>query len=190
MKKLTLAALTALALPTAAHATAQTGFGLGIEPIIGYERVQKLLPTRHTKDRLTYGARLTVGIPLFGVEAQYTRGTDTETFPADDLSVKDTDDKLKLGLVSSMRLGPIFSIIARGGGQAKRHTTEITQPSGTPARKTVDPISYKPYAGVGLSSRIGHMWLLTGGLTVVFGEFPDMSKNEYETTLGFTVRLP
>src|SRR5687767_3267052 len=75
-------------------------FGLGIEPIIGYERVQKVLPTQHTKDRLIYGARLTLGIPLLSAEAEFTRGTDTENFPSDDLTIKDTDDKLKLGLRS------------------------------------------------------------------------------------------
>ena len=39
-----------------------------IEPVVGYERVQKVLPTPHTKDRLMYGLRVLMGVPLLSLE--------------------------------------------------------------------------------------------------------------------------
>lgn len=161
---------------------------LQIEPIIGYERVQKLVPTAHTKERMLYGARVTGGIPLVALEGEYTQGTDTESFPSDSLTVKDQDEKLKLGLRSQLRLTSLLSLTGRGGVQAKRntHTETLSGVSTT----TVNPITYKPYAGAALSSRLGGKFELTGGLTVVFNQFPDMSQNEYQATLGFSVRLP
>src|SRR4051812_14131954 len=87
-----------------------------IEPIVGYERIQKFVPTPHTHDRLVYGARFTAGLLLLSVEGEYLRGMDTETFPS--MSTKDTTDKARLGLRSTFHfLGPI-SLFARAGGQA------------------------------------------------------------------------
>lgn len=157
---------------------------MSIEPIIGYERVQKLVPTAHTTSRLLYGARLTAGIPLVAAEAQYTRGNDTEEFPDQSLTIKDMDEKLKLGLRSSIRMTSLFSLQARGGGQAKRNTHEVN------GLATVNPITYQPYAGLGLQSRLGRNFVLEGGVTTVFNDFPHMSQNEYETTLGFSILFP
>ena len=160
---------------------------LGIEPIIGYERVQKLQPTQHMTNRLMYGARITAGIPLVAAEAEVTRGDDTESFPAQDLTIRDTDDKVKLGLRSSLRLSSLLSFQARAGGQAKRNTHEVTTAGQT--EKTVGAIVYKPYAGLGLTSRLGHLFALSGGVTVVFNDFPRMAGNEYQTTLGFNIKI-
>ncbi len=189
--KFCLALVLACALATAASVSAHAAsrIGVNVEPIVGYERSQKLVPTAHTKDRLIYGARLSIGIPLLAVEATYTRGTDTEEFPGQALSsIKDTDDKLKVGLRSSVRMSRIFSIQGRGGVQAKRNIHEETL-NGV-STKTTHPIVYDPYAGLGLSMGLARNLTLTGGMTVVFNEFPKMNKNEYETTLGFSVRFP
>lgn len=183
MKKILL--FSVLILSTSAHASL---FKLTIEPIVGFERVQKLIPTAHKVDRMLYGARFSLGIPLLAIEAQATRGTDSETFTSPAMSVKDTDDRLKLGLRSSLRLGPILMLIARGGGQAKRTIHEETV-SGVTSR-TIPPIKYRPYAGLGLTSRLGSAFALSGGITAVFNNFPHMKDNDYETTLGFTVSLP
>ena len=170
-----------------AHAVASP-VTIGVEPIIGYERVQKFVPERHTKDRLTYGARVTAGIPLVSGEAEYTRGTDTEDFPAQALTTKDMDDKLKVGLRSSMNVSSLLSFQARAGGQAKRNTHEETASGVT--TQTVGDITYRPYAGMGLSSKMIPGFELSGGVTVVFNKFPDMSQNEYQSTLGMRIRFP
>lgn len=161
--------------------------GLDIEPIIGYEMNQKFTPTQHTTNRMTYGARVTLGVILMSIEAEYTRGTDTETFPDIATTIKDTDDKIKLGLRSA--LGPSrMKIIARGGVQAKQNINETTV-SGT-MTKTTSPVTYKPYAGAGLRIGLGAKIALTGGVTAVFNDFPDMEKNDYQTTLGLSIKFP
>ncbi len=163
-------------------------FALDIEPIVGYERNQKLVPTAHTKERIVYGARAAVGIPLLKLEAEFTRGSDNEVFTEPAMTTKDTDDKLKVGAKSTLRMGRIFSLILRAGGQAKQNTHEETRNGVT--TKVINPIVYKPYGGFGLSAGLGSKLQLTGGLTVVFNKFPDMNQNDYQTTLGFTVKLP
>lgn len=159
-----------------------------IEPIVGYERVQKVKPTAHTRNRMNYGARVRVGIPLVSLEAEGIRGQDEESYPDQDLTIKDMDDKIRLGIRSSLRMTSLLSLWVRGGGQAKRNTHEET--TGGVTTQEVGQFVYKPYAGLGLSSRLGRNFELSGGITVVFNDFPRMAQNEYDTTLGFSVRLP
>jgi hypothetical protein len=176
-----------LSVPLVSSAAHAAPIFLTVEPLVGYERVQKILPTEHTTSRLMYGARLTFGFPLLSLESEYTRGSDSETFSNPEQTLKDTDDKVKLGLRSSIRLSSIFSLQARGGGQAKRNTHEVTQ-NGT-TTSTTSPIVYRPYAGAGLSATLASRFVLTGGITAVFNDFPNMSKNEYQTTLGFSIKF-
>ncbi len=64
-----LALILGLLSPEISYATTyNTGIQSDIEPVIGYERVQKLVPTPHTSDRLVYGARAWLGFPLVAVE--------------------------------------------------------------------------------------------------------------------------
>jgi hypothetical protein len=180
------AALSIFLLAPAAQAASL--FKLGVEPIIGYERVQKLLPEPHTRQRLVYGARLTAGLLLFSAEAEYTRSGDSKEFPELGITSKETDDRLKMGLRSSIGMGALLSLILRGGVQASRSTTEDT--AGGVTTKTMTPIQYDPYLGLGLSASLGGKFVLTGNVTAIFNDFPDMAKNDYQTTLGFAIRLP
>ncbi len=169
-------------------APAQAAVGFGIEPVVGYERTQSLIPTAHSRDGLLYGARLTLGVLLLSLEAEYLRGTDNETFPANDLTIKDTSDKAKVGLRSTFSLGGILSAFLRGGGQASRlKHEELTSGSDT---VTNTPITYHPYFGVGLGARLGHSFMLTADVTTVFHNFPSMNDNEYQATAGLTVHFP
>lgn len=172
-----------------AKTTGPLGFGVGIEPIIGYERVQKILPTAHTTDRLTYGARLTVGIPLIAAEAEYLRGTDTETFPVSNLVITDTDDRLKAGIRSSLGLGALLRFTLRGGVQATQNQHQETV-NGVVTTQVTRPIVYYPYAGAGLRVRLSNKLNLSGDIIAVIPNTSDLSKNEYQTTLGLTVRFP
>jgi hypothetical protein len=165
-----------------------SGVSLKVEPIIGYERVQKFVPTLHSKERLLYGARATGGIPLISLEAEYTQSSDTESFSSPTLTVKDTDEKLKLGLQSRYPLNPFISVTGRGGGQAKRNTHVETSDSGSTTSS--DPITYRPYLGFLINADLPGKLNLSAGLTAVFNQFPDMSQNEYQSTFGFGVRLP
>jgi hypothetical protein len=159
-----------------------------IEPVIGYERTQRFVPDPHFHDGLMYGLRASVGIPRLSAEAEYTRGIDNETFPEQGLSTTDTDDMLKVGLRSAWSLGNLVSAFGRGGVQAKHENHQET--SGNVTTVLIQPIAYKPYAGVGISGNLSGKVSIDGCVTAVFNDFPQMSQNDYQTTLGLTVRLP
>lgn len=189
MSRLALLFVAAVLCAFSITARARSSIGFSLEPIIGYDRVQKLTPTAHTTDRLVYGGRLIVGVPLLSVEVEYTRGTDHEDFPTSGLSTKDTADKGKLGVRSSIGLGKLFSFIARAGAQGSRTVHESTSAGVT--TRTETPIEYDPYAGAGLRIRFGRrsQISLAADLTAVITDTSDLSKNEYLLTSGFAVHL-
>lgn len=159
-----------------------------IEPIIGYERITKPTPTIHSKDRLIYGARLTVGLIFFSAEAEYLHGTDSEVYPLTSTTIKDTTDKFRLGLRSSIPIIGLASFTLRAGGQASLNQHETTIAGFT--AKTIDPIQYHPYAGAGFRLRLQSNFSLTADLTTVFTDFPNMDHNEYQLTTGIALNFP
>lgn len=159
-----------------------------IEPIVGYERVQKLVPDKHTVDRLHYGARLSLGVLFLTAEATYIRANDTEEFPSQNLTVKDTTDKAQLGLRGSFKLIGVIRASARAGGQASQNTHEETR-NGV-YTKEVETIKVHPYAGAGLIVQLGRLFLFKSDVTTVFTKWPDMNYNEYQVTAGFAVKFP
>lgn len=165
-----------------AHARRQK-FGFEVEPLIGYERVQKVVPTAHTAERMFYGARVTAGFLFLAAEAEGTRGTDTEI--SGGTTYKDSADKVKLGLRSKIKMGKAMSLVARGGAQGKWSKTETTT-GGVTTMTKAGPV-YHPYAGLGLSALTTKNTSITGAVTVVFNDFPDMSKNEYQTSLSYQI---
>ncbi|MCB0404002.1 MAG: hypothetical protein KDD51_04400 [Bdellovibrionales bacterium] len=165
-------------------------FGLDIEPLIGYERVRKLVPSVHTRDRLVYGGRLTLGVPLFSIETEYTRAQDSESFTSPTLSITDTTDKLKLGVRSSIQLDRyLFSFVLRAGVQAKRNVHE--QGSGGAMVRTEEPLEYDLYAGTGLKVKLGQRAKVSlfADFVVVFNELNDFSQNEYLISSGLSLRV-
>jgi len=166
----------------------QAKIGIDIEPIVGYERNQKLTPTPHTNDRFVYGGLVTVGVPLLSAELEYTRGEATESFPLQNLSSKDTTERARVGLRTRLRLSRVFHVYFRAGAEAKRSFR--TDTVGATVTTTDEPIQYHPYGGGGLRVRITRAFSLTAGLTVIFNNFPDdLARNEYQTTAGFNIRL-
>lgn len=159
-----------------------------VEPIIGYEREQKLLPEPRTTETILYGARLTAGIPMVSGELEYTTSTDTESFPALGLSQTEKTERAKLGIVSKLRLGRLFRFKLRGGAQARRTTTEQT--SGTVTTRSVSPVKYKPYLGAGVQARLTPKFRFSADLVTIFEDFPSFRNNQYQLTAGFSVKFP
>lgn len=186
--KLGLVALSALVTGTA-FARGGGGLSLGLEPIIGYERVQKLIPTEHTTDRLVYGARLTAGFALLSLEGEYTQSKDSETFTSESLVVSDYAQKAKVGLRSTISLGGGIKAFARGGVQATQNK-HIETTSGVETSNLIEPLETNPYAGAGFKVSMSNKISLTGDVVAVFKEWPNMNKNEYMTSLGFEVKVP
>lgn len=158
-----------------------------VEPIVGYERVQKLIPTPHSTDRLVYGARATAGIPYISAEAEYTHSRDTEDYPLTPQTITETEDKARIGLRSSINLASTVYFFLRAGAQAKQVRREIV---GSGASDSTDPIRYNPYAGAGFRFRLGHRFSFSADATAVFRNFPNMAENDYMFTAGFVVSLP
>jgi hypothetical protein len=178
-----------LALVTAGAAQAAAGLlTYNVEPIIGYERTQKLLPTAHTRDRLVYGARITAGIPLVSAEAEYTRARDSEDFPALTQTIVETADRARIGLRSSLQLSGFLHAFLRAGAQASLSRHDTT--TGGVLVSTVDPIRYRPYAGAGFRGRIASNISLNVDITTVFHDFPNMNNNDYLTTASLSVSFP
>jgi hypothetical protein len=170
-------------------AVSKVGFGIGIEPIVGYERIQKLIPTPHFTQRLVYGARATAGLPLISAEAEYLRGTDTEFYSSTNQSITDTADKAKLGLRSSVGLGSLLRATARAGVQATQNKhEEIT--AGVVTTSYTESIKYAPYAGAGLRLSLSSRIYLTAELVAVFTDTSHLENTEYQATAGFVVRFP
>jgi hypothetical protein len=138
---------------------------------------------------LLYGLRLTVGIPLVSVEVEGTQSSDEENFSNPTLKTKDTAIKAKVGLRSQLRLASFLRFALRAGAQATQNTREETDANDVKS-KTIEPIETKPYAGAGLRVGLSSKIALTADAVAVFREWPDMEKNEYQTTVGFTVDLP
>jgi hypothetical protein len=188
VKKLMLIAVTSFALSDAAHA-AVMGLTTSVEPIIGYERVQKFLPTQHTHERLVYGLRVVAGLPLISAEGEYTRATDSEDFVSPTaMTIKDTDDRARVGARSTFKLTGFLSLFVRAGAQASMSRHDVTT-SGTTVT-TIDPISYLPYAGAGLRIGLGSKISLNADMTTVFHSFPSMNNNDYLTTASLAIYFP
>lgn len=157
-----------------------------LQPIVGYERVQKVSPTPRTKDRAIVGLRLLLGASLLSFEAEATRAEDTESFPQEDLVLEEEAYNAKLGLRSSFNL--VFARwFLRAGGHARKRSIERTQAGVTTSQ---DPAVYvSPYAGTGFSMNLAGKFTANAGVTVIFTGRPKGSDREYQTTFGFGVRI-
>ena len=158
-----------------------------VEPVVGYERVTKTQPIIYSKDRMLYGVRMIAGIPFISAEAEYTHASDTTSFPILGTDSTDTQDRIKLGIRSTYRVG-FLSVFVRGGGQATRNTYSETIASVTTT--TVSPVKYWPYLGGGLRFHMSRNLALTGDIVTIFRNFPNMNDNDYQVTAGLTISYP
>lgn len=159
---------------------------LTIEPIVGYERVQKLSPTPHTKNRLMYGLRANFGPPLISMEAQLTQANDTESFPEEDLTIKEEVINAMLGIRSNLSLG-VLGFYLRAGGHARKSKLTTTKDGETTEKEPAIRVS--PYAGTGISINAANILRANAGVTAIFTGKPKGSDREYQTTLGFAIKI-
>jgi hypothetical protein len=157
-----------------------------LEPIIGYERVQLYLPTRHGVNRMIYGGRFSAGILLLSLESEFTRGEITETFP--DSTIKTVGDRFRLGLRTGFRLGTLVSMFVRGGAQGSQEQQDTTTNGETV--RTKSSLIVRPYGGAGARVALSSKIYASAGVVVAFPDFSDMSQNEYQATAGFVIKLP
>lgn len=158
---------------------------LGVEPIVGYEYVQAILPSRHSVSRLVYGARVTAGVLMFSGEAEMTRGVTSEDYGTYTQSI--TGDRVKVGVRSNFGLGSLLRVFLRVGGQAAQDRFDVT--SGGVTATYYSDLKISPYAGAGLNARLSSLLSAHAGVTAVVPDFQDMTQNEYQATAGFRVKF-
>lgn len=161
-------------------------FRLGLEPIIGYEQVQVFLPTASTAQRLVYGGRLTLGVPLLALEAEYTRSSSSKTVGSD--SYSDLADRAKVGLRSSIRLFRAFYFTLRGGAQAelRKYTSTVSGVTST----NNGALTFLPYAGAGFKIALAPRIAFTVEAVGIFRAFPDFSQIDLQTVAGLNIAFP
>jgi len=171
--------------PSFSFAVSSTGPGgikYNLEPIVGFETTYRNTPTPHTSTRAIYGARATAGVDLLMGELEYTKGSDTKTFSTAPESVKNTDEKAKLGIRSTYHFNSYLFISGRLGGQATKNIREET--NGGVVTITEPPIKYHPYAGASLGLRFGSVASISLGTTMIFKDSKDPSKNDVQNTVS------
>lgn len=187
MKNLSLAAL--LGFLTAANVLAADDKpSFKLEPVIGYERVQSEVGGRSVRNRLVYGARGTFGYRIISGELEYLRGQDTQVLTSG-TSILERTERARIGARSGYTMGEMLVLSARAGLEARSLFRETTPSSGS--KTTVrEPLAYAPYAGTDLSFKLAEAMQLSLGAVVVFKDFPDMSKNDYQTTFSLGIKYP
>lgn len=186
MKKTKMILLFLSFIPFISQSHAQGKGYLRLQPIIGLERVQKLSPVVKTKTRTIVGVRALYGPPLLSTEAEVTRSEDSETLFDQNLTEKEESYAARLGVRTSLNL-LFLRWYLRAGGQARKSTYTTTQNGVTTTR---DPaVNVSPYAGTGFSINLLGNFFANGGVTVIFTGKPKGSDREYQTTLGFGVRI-
>ena len=164
--------------------TLAKGSGYTVEPLYGYETVYRTTPTPHLATRAMYGLRLTAGKDILSAEAEYSRATDTENYSVAPEKIYHQDEKYKLGIRSTYRFNTYFFSTGRIGAQAAQGKEEETS-GGVVTTKTKD-LTYNPYAGIQLGIRLG-VFSLNAGTTMVFRDYSDLSKNDFQHTFSFGV---
>ena len=160
---------------------------LRVMPIVGYETIFRDSPTPHTSSRLIYGLRVSYGIPALSGEAEYTRGNDVENYTTAPERIRNEDENLKLGLVSSYHPAEFFFVSARAGGQASQGKREVTS-SGVVTTTTKD-LEVNPYAGAGLGFHLSTLLTLSANTTVVFRDYKNMRENDVQSTVSLSVGI-
>ncbi|UYL09312.1 hypothetical protein B9G69_001840 [Bdellovibrio sp. SKB1291214] len=163
----------------AASFTLTKGSGYKVEPLYGIETVYRDYPTPHMQTRSMYGLRMSLGVDLLSLEAEYTKASDTEDYSTAPEKVKTDDERLKLGLSSTYRVD-FFHMTGRAGAQATKSVRETT--SGGIVTKDERPIQYNPYAGASIGVNFGPASINLSS-TVVFRD-NDWEKSDFQNTIS------
>jgi hypothetical protein len=160
---------------------------LSISPIIGFERVQQMLPTPTMKTRAIFGAQALYKLPVAALEAEYTHGQNTNDDAGTNTSYKYTDDKLKLGLRGGFGIGQFLSSHLSGGAQATQSKVTKTVNSTTSTSETTTKVN--PYVGTGIAVHLLNTFTLSADITVVYKptSTQGLSDFEYQPALGIGI---
>jgi hypothetical protein len=176
-------------LSVGAHAkgTSNSNKNLSITPIIGVERVQKIVPTPTMKTRLIYGAQVLYKLPITTAEMEFTHAQDTSTDLTSGTGYKDVEDKVKLGLRGNFEIASFLSAYLRGGAQARQNKNTQTTLAKVVTSSTKSKVN--PYVGTGLAIHVMQYFSLSADLTAVYVPTtnPALSPYELQPSLGVSM---
>lgn len=192
MKKLFVLGLMLVSVNTHAFSRSSKAFGgtLTISPVIGFERVQKFHPTPRMETRATYGASALYTFNIISFEAEYTTANDSHTESLTNVTYKDEEQKLSLGVRGSFRAGQFVNWYLRGGAQGRRNTTTTTEnATATVLKDTTSKV--QPYVGTGVEFRLFSAISLSGDVVATYAptDDPNLSDIEYRPTVSFNVKF-
>ncbi len=153
-----------------------------LSPIVSYDQVQRNYPTPHTSNVLSYGLGIELGPRAFTIEIQGTQSEDTSTYSETNTTIKETIQKISLGIKSYFGLKSMLNFYLRGGAQGKKIKNEITQNGTTASDESAMYVD--PYVGAGLRIRMAKFFSLSLGITAVFTDYPNKGETEYQSTVG------
>lgn len=162
--------------------------GLGIEPIYGIERSQRMYPEPPTYKTKTFvGLRATYGVSLLSGELEVSQSNSQDEFPDTDEKVKYSTQRAMLGIRSYPIRSKYVGLFFRAGARAQKETREIDK-AGV-VTKEEDPINFDPYAGTGLTLAFANNFALSAGATLMYNRNAQASE-QYDTqyTFSFTIR--
>lgn len=172
-------------------ASLHTGMTYSIQPFVGYEKALKYYPSIHYKDRLVYGARIIAGYLAIAGEAEVSTSQDTEYFYDVPLlldptvKVKETTERVKLGLRRTFLYVSLLSSHVRAGGQASRTKQDFTNKGVTTS--STSPIKIAPYLGAGVKISFMQKCSLVADGVVIINDVHDFKRTEYQGTGAISI---
>lgn len=188
MKKILLTIFVILAAQTLwAQSSRQQKFKVDVEPVFGVETVYRSYPESHTATQMNYGMRVTLGVPLLSLEAEYLQSKDTKDRDTAPERIEFKEEKMKLGLRSQYNISSHLTATIRAGAQVRKRERE--ESNGGVITTLKEPDKTSPYAGAQIGFRMGANLSLHLGSTVVFNDLKDFSKNDIQNTISFRVGI-
>jgi hypothetical protein len=120
-----------------------------IEPVIGYQSLQRDYPIEHKEGMLTYGGRVVVGTYRLAGEFEMQYGSASETFAAPTaVATTSTLLQARLGARTIVPLIQELHLVFRAGMQGFHYSNEVT--IGTTTTTDSPAWQFKPYVGAGV----------------------------------------
>ena len=159
----------------------QTDFHFLLEPVLGYEFLQRSYPNTHTEGMFFYGARAVAGSQMIAGELLYTHGSASESFATPTLLTADsTRDLIRIGPRTLIPLDHWIKLLVRLGEQASHDS--FTYTSSTGSYQDSPKWEFHPYVGGGLIFHfIPELSLDFEGTYILNGDF--------EAGIGFRVYI-
>ncbi|MFT6633429.1 MAG: hypothetical protein ACJAS4_003399 [Bacteriovoracaceae bacterium] len=158
---------------------------LKIEPVYGVERTLRLFPEpAKYRTEVFYGVRGLYGTPGFSLELELNESKSNEQFPDEDLKVDYLSRKALLGFRSYLAKTSMLGFFVRFGARAEKKSREIEEAG---VKRTEDtPLSFDPYAGVGITIVASTFFALNAGATMVYNKNAEDESEKYDTRYSFS----